>query len=99
MLDLALTDNEGLVGNVKLKGSLSCSDHEMMKFRILRAAGRVLSKLTTLDLRADFGFFKDLLGRVPWDKPLSGRGAHERWLTLKDHLLRAAERCIPTKRK
>ncbi|PKU32030.1 rna-directed dna polymerase from mobile element hypothetical protein [Limosa lapponica baueri] len=29
MLDLILTNKEGLVGNVKLKGSLGCSDHEM----------------------------------------------------------------------
>ncbi|XP_009697831.1 PREDICTED: sentrin-specific protease 7-like, partial [Cariama cristata] len=29
MLDLVLTNKEGLVGNVKLKGNLGCSDHEM----------------------------------------------------------------------
>ena len=68
MLDLVLTKKEGLVGNVKLKGSLGCSDHEMVGFRILRAARRVHSKLTTLDFRrAHFGLFRDLLGRVPWD--------------------------------
>ncbi|KFQ04942.1 hypothetical protein N329_07333, partial [Haliaeetus albicilla] len=58
------------------------------------------SKLTTLDFRrADFGLFRDLLGRVPWDKALEGRGAQESWLIFKDHLLQAQERCIPTKRK
>ena len=46
MLDLVLTNKEGLVGNVKLKGSLGCSDHEMVEFRILRAVRRVHSKLT-----------------------------------------------------
>ncbi|KAJ7407630.1 hypothetical protein WISP_125392 [Willisornis vidua] len=30
MLDLVLMDREGLVGNVKLQGSLDCSDHEMV---------------------------------------------------------------------
>ncbi|KFQ76045.1 hypothetical protein N337_12204, partial [Phoenicopterus ruber ruber] len=49
--------------------------------------------------RADFGLFRDLLGRVPWDKALEGRGAQESWLIFKDHLLQAQERCIPTKRK
>ncbi|GAB0181465.1 triadin [Grus japonensis] len=74
MLDLVLTSKEGLVGNVKLKGSLGCSDHETVEFKILRAARRVHSKLTTLDFRrADFGLFRDLLGRVPWDKALEGR--------------------------
>ncbi|GAB0176597.1 hypothetical protein GRJ2_000124900 [Grus japonensis] len=38
MLDLVLTNKERLVGNVKLKGSLGCSDHEMVEFKILRAA-------------------------------------------------------------
>ncbi|GAB0203206.1 mitochondrial enolase superfamily member 1 [Grus japonensis] len=78
MLDLVLTNKEGLVGDVKLKGSLGCSDHKMVEFKILRAARRAHSKLTTLDIRrADFGPFRDLLGRVPWDKALEGRGAQE----------------------
>ncbi|GAB0187094.1 hypothetical protein GRJ2_001174700 [Grus japonensis] len=76
MLDLVLINKEGLVGNAKLKGSLVCSDHEMVQFGILRAARREHSKLITLDFRrADFGLFRDLLGRVPWDKALEGRGA------------------------
>jgi len=28
VLDLVLTNEEGLVNNVKLKGSLGCSDHK-----------------------------------------------------------------------
>ncbi|GAB0203861.1 thrombospondin-4 [Grus japonensis] len=79
MLDLILTNKEGLVGDVKLKGSLGCSDHEMVEFKILRAARRAHSKLTALDFRrADFGFFRDLLGRTPWDKALEGRGAQDK---------------------
>ncbi|PKU48058.1 dtw domain-containing protein 2 [Limosa lapponica baueri] len=79
MLDLVLTNKEGLVGNVELKGSLGCSDHKMMKFKILRAERRMHGKLTTLDFRrADFGLSRDLLGRVLWDKALEGRRAQER---------------------
>ncbi|GAB0183953.1 mitochondrial enolase superfamily member 1 [Grus japonensis] len=100
MLDLILTNKEGLVGDVKLKGSLGCSDHKMVEFRILRAARRAHSKLTILDFRrADFGLFRDLLGRIPWDKALEGRGAQDSWLIFKGHLLQSQERCIPTKRK
>ncbi|GAB0204540.1 hypothetical protein GRJ2_002919600 [Grus japonensis] len=62
MLDLVLNSKKGLVGNVKLKGSLGCSDHEMVQFKILRAVRRVHSKLTTLGFRrADFGLFRDLV--------------------------------------
>ncbi|GAB0204631.1 hypothetical protein GRJ2_002928700 [Grus japonensis] len=100
MLDLIFTNKEGLVGDVKLKGSLGCSDHVMVEFRILRAARWAHSKLTTLDFRrAGFGLFRDMLGRIPWDKALEGRGAQDSWLIFKDHLLQAQERCIPTKRK
>ena len=77
MLDLVLTNKEGLVGSVQLKDSLACSDHEMAEFKILRAERRVHSKLTALDIRrADFGLFRDLFGRVTWNKAL-GRGAQE----------------------
>ncbi|GAB0182918.1 hypothetical protein GRJ2_000757100 [Grus japonensis] len=76
MLDLVLTNKERLVGNVKLKGSLGCSDQEMVEFKILRAARRVHSKFTTLGFRrADSGLFRDLLGRVPGDKALEGRAS------------------------
>ncbi|KGL87978.1 hypothetical protein N301_00234, partial [Charadrius vociferus] len=54
----------------------------------------------TLDFRrVDFGLFKDLLGKVPWDKALERRLAWESWLIFKDHLFQAQEQCIPIKRK
>ena len=100
MLDLVLNNKEGLVGSMKLKGRLDCSGHELLQFKILMAVRRVCSKFTTLDFRrADFGLFRDLLGRVPWDEALEGRGAQESWLIFKDHLLQAQVWCIPTKRK
>ena len=45
MLDLVLTNKKGLVSNVKLKGSLGCSDHEMVEFKILRVSKGVHSSL------------------------------------------------------
>jgi len=80
------------VGNVKVKGSLGCSDHEMVEFKILRAARRVRSKLAALNIKtADFGLLRNLLGRIPWDKALEGRGAQENWSIFKDYLLQAQE--------
>ena len=68
--------------------------------KILRAVRRAHTKLATLDFRrADIGLFRDLLGRVAWDKALEGRGAQESWLIYKDQLLQAQERYISTKRK
>ncbi|PKU36238.1 rna-directed dna polymerase from mobile element jockey-like [Limosa lapponica baueri] len=63
---------------MKLKGSLGCSNHKMVEFKILRAARSVHSRLTILDfMRADFGIFRDLFGKVPRDKVLVETGARE----------------------
>ncbi|GAB0209097.1 hypothetical protein GRJ2_003375400 [Grus japonensis] len=100
LLDLVLTNKEGLVGDVKVGGSLGCSDHEMVEFRILRGRSRTMSRITTLDFRrANFGLFKDLLGRIPWDRALEGKGAQESWSVSKHHFLRAQDRCILKSRK
>ena len=93
-------NEEELVSNVKLKGSLEYSDHEMVEFEILRVSKRVCSKFATLDFRrADFELLRELLGRVTWKKALEGRGAQESWLVFKDHLLQAQKQCIPRKKK
>lgn len=58
------------------------------------------SELPTLDFRrADFGFFMDLLSRVPWDKALERGGAQESWLIFRNCLLQPQKQCIPTNRK
>ncbi|GAB0175730.1 hypothetical protein GRJ2_000038200 [Grus japonensis] len=83
LLDLVLTNKEGLVGDVKVGSSLGCSDHEMVEFRILRGRSRAISRITTLDFRrATFGLFKDLLGRIPWIKVLEGRGGPRKMVNI-----------------
>lgn len=53
------------------------------------------SRITTLDFRrADFGLFRDQLGRIPWEIALEGEDARERRLIFKDKLLRAQEPSI-----
>jgi len=45
LLGLVLTNKEGLVEDVKVGGSLSCSDHEMENFRILCGGSRAISRI------------------------------------------------------
>ena len=72
LLDLFLTNKEGLVGDVKVKDSLvtmrwGCSDHEMVEFRILRGRRKVKSNLRMPDLRrVEFG----LLQVSAWKSPM-----------------------------
>lgn len=66
VLDLVLTNQEVLLGNVKLKGSLHCNDHEMSELKIVRTTRKVHRKFAIINLRrADFGLFRLLLDRVP----------------------------------
>jgi len=75
LLDRVLANRDGLVEHVKVEGSLSCSDHKMVEFRILRGGSRVISRIKTLDFRrANYGLFKNLLGGIPWVGSLEGRG-------------------------
>jgi len=100
LLDLVLTHKEGLVESVQVGGSLGCSDHEMVNFRILRGGSRAISRIKTLDFRrANFGLFKELLGGIPWVRALEGRGVQESWLLFKHHFLHAQDRCIPLSKK
>lgn len=88
MMDFVLTNKEGLVGNVKLKDSLSFSGQELVEFKILGPAKRLHSKLSALDFRrTQSSLFKELLSRLPWNEALEERGAQRSWLTLKVHLL------------
>ncbi|NXI08561.1 RTBS polymerase, partial [Irena cyanogastra] len=49
--------------------------------------------------RANFGLFKQLLGEIPWDRVLEGKGAQDSWLAFKDCFFRAQDQSIPTGRK
>jgi len=88
LLDLVLTNKEGLLEDVKVGGRLGCSDHEMVEFRILRGGSRTISRIKTLNLRrADFALFRELPGGIPWARALEGRGVQECWSLFKRHFL------------
>lgn len=88
LLDLVLS-NKGLVVDVKARGSLGCSDHEIEEFRILSGRNKAVSRIATLDFkRANFVL-----------QALEGKGAQKYWLTLKRHFLQARDWCIPENKK
>jgi len=74
-LDLLFTNREGLVGDVVIGGCLGLSDHEMLEFSVHGEVKRRSSKTTTMDIwRADFGLFRTLVERVPWERVLKSKG-------------------------
>jgi len=85
---------------VKVGGSLGCSDHDMVEFRILRGGSRAISKTTTSDFRrSNLGLFKGLLRGIPWIRDLEGRGVQESWSLFKHHFLHAQDWCISMSKK
>lgn len=89
---MVTNQEEKLVGNRRLGGSLGYSDHKMEDVRILRGTGKANSRITTLDFwKADWNPFRDLFGKIPWETALERRGVQESWLVFKDHLLHAKE--------
>ena len=76
LLDLAVSNGNGLVRNVKVGDSLGCSDHEMVEFKILCRRSKAKSRIATLDFwRANFNIFQDLCGGILWARVLEA-GQH-----------------------
>lgn len=69
-------------------GSLGYSDHEIVEFRILQVDSRAMNKVGTLDfMRANSGFFTDLLGRMPWEFTIEGKRGPREQVNIKGSLL------------
>ncbi|KAK4825912.1 hypothetical protein QYF61_003407 [Mycteria americana] len=76
------------------------SDHKMIEFLIRGEAARGVSKTATLDFRrADFGLFRRLVERVPWEAALKGKGVQEGWTFFKEEVLKAQDQAVPRCRK
>ncbi|PKU35565.1 rna-directed dna polymerase from mobile element jockey-like [Limosa lapponica baueri] len=74
LLDLLLTNKEGLVEGIKVGGKLGCSDHGKIEFRIAGSTHKTVSRTETLDFkRANYVLFKKLLGEIPWARALEGK--------------------------
>nr|XP_048691935.1 uncharacterized protein LOC125630279 [Caretta caretta] len=100
LLDLLLTNREELVGEAKVDGNLGGSDHKMVKSRILTQGRKESSRIWTPDFRkVDFDSLRELMGRIPWENNMRGKGVQESWLYFKESLLRLQGQTIPMCRK
>ncbi|KAK4830768.1 hypothetical protein QYF61_013257 [Mycteria americana] len=100
ILELMVTNTSGLISDVKIRGSLGCSDHALVEFVVLRDMGQVKSKVRTLNFRKEkFQLFKELFNRTPWETALRDKGAEQSWQIFKDAFHRAKELSIPRCKK
>ncbi|KAJ7413670.1 hypothetical protein WISP_88886 [Willisornis vidua] len=96
-LGLVLTNEEELFRAVVVLGSLSCSTHEMVEFRISRMNRMTSLQTTALDSRrANTGLLRDLPGGIPWDTVLGRAAIQDTPLTAMDLILQAQEQSIYT---
>jgi len=96
MLDLLVANAGELIGDVKVGGSLGCSDRALVEFTVLRDKGQAKSKVRTLNFKkANFHLFKELVRRTPLEAALRDRGAEQSWQIFKDAFHRAQELSVP----
>jgi len=87
-------NTEGLVADVMVGGCLGHSDQETIVFISWRKRG--VSRTATLDFqRADFGLFRNMVDRVPWEAVLEGKGLQEGWTLFKEEVLKVQEQAVP----
>jgi len=100
ILHLVVTNASELVGDVKIGGSLGCSDHALVKLTLLREMGITKSIVRTLNFRkANFQLFKEVVRRTPWEMVLRDRGTEQSWQIFKDVFHRVQELSTPKCKK
>ncbi|PKU46875.1 nedd4-binding protein 2-like 2 [Limosa lapponica baueri] len=100
ILDLLVANTSEFIGNVKLGGSLGCSDHALVEFAVLRDICRGKSKVRTLNFRKEkFQVFKELVNRTPWETALRDMGVEQSLQVFKDAFLNTQELSTPRRKK
>jgi len=75
-----VTNASELIGDVKVGGSLGCSDCALVVFTVLRDMGQVKGKVRTLNFRkANFQLLKESIDRILWETALRDKGAEQSW--------------------
>jgi len=100
ILDLMVTNASELISDVKIGGSLGCSDDALVEFTVLRDMGKARSIVRTLNFRkANFQLFKELVSRTPWQMVLGDGEAEQSWQIFKDTFHRVQELSVPRRKK
>lgn len=64
-----------LNGDVKMRGSLECTDHALVEFAGLRDMDVAKSKVRPLEfMKRNFQTFKEIVNRIPWETSLRNKG-------------------------
>ena len=100
IFNLMVTNASELISDIKIGGSMHCSDHTLVEFTLLRDIRKARSTLKTQNFRkANFQLFKELLRRASWETVLRDRGAEHSSQISKDAFHRAKDLSVPRCKK
>ncbi|PKU48865.1 hypothetical protein llap_836 [Limosa lapponica baueri] len=95
-----VTNASELIRDVKIEGSLGCSNRALVEFTVLKGTQQPRSVVRTLNFRkANFQLFKELVKRTPWKTVLRNKGAKQSWQIFRDAFHREQELLIPRCKK
>jgi len=85
ILDLLVINADEVIGDIKIGGSLACSDHTLVEFAVLRDKCQVKNKIRTLNFRkAKFHLFKQLVNRTFWETAFKDKGVRNQARKARD---------------
>lgn len=71
------------------------NNHKMIEFSVLEGVRCESTELLPWIWRTDFGLFRSLVNKVPWETVLKGRGVQEGWTFSRKEVLKAQEQTVP----
>ena len=97
-LDLLLSNNGNLIGNIMDCGRLGTSDHNMFLTEIILPTKDNSSTEMVPDYsKADFSKLKDFLADIDWEKEMEHLSTETSWDFFKNKLDEGVEMCVPKK--
>ena len=96
ILDLILTDTEGLVENVKNEGRIGRSDHEIVTFTLNANHEQTKEQRYYKNYRkANFGEMRSRMPEVRWEEILEDKDVNEMWISIKSKIEQLTDEHIP----
>ena len=99
VLDLILTDQEGLIYDVNTNGRIGKSDHDLISFKIMIDENRNNVQRESLNYRrANFVEMRRTMQTIDWEDKLGGKNANEMWIAIRGCIQNQMEMHIPKKK-
>lgn len=97
LLDLILTNEEGILNELEHKPGLGDSDHECLFFQLNCYADEIIKVASKNYHKGDYVTIRERLKNIDWNAKLQGLTFSEAYAIFLDELEKAMDGCIPNK--